>query len=96
MSHFKGLTAELQKQVCAMHALTLYNRYYKPEWKFIDYNDATLYGSLDNINLKYTPGGAGKFADILNNIKPELRFGVMSTGTNFAPLKQNMLWYFAR
>ena len=78
-----------------MQALALFNRYYQPQTKQIDYNDAALYGSLEGMITKYAPANGG-FADILALIKPNYKFGVVASGTNLTPLKQNMLWYFAR
>jgi hypothetical protein len=69
-----------------MQALALYNRYYKPSTKQIDYNDAALYGSLEGMIAKYAPTGGG-FSDILALIKPAYKFGVVASGSNLTPLK---------
>lgn len=44
---------------------------------------------------KYAPTSGG-FSDILALIKPMYKFGVVASGSNLTPLKQNMLWFFAR
>jgi hypothetical protein len=95
MSHFKGLAIEVQKQVCAMQALVLYSRYYQPLSKTIDYSNIAIYGGLDFVFAKYTPGGTGSIGDILNLIKPLYKFGLVNN-SNLSALKQNMLWLFAR
>ena len=95
LAHFKALNAETQKQVCVMQALALYNRYYQPETKQIDYANSVIYTSIDATISKYSTSGSG-FSEILALIKPSYKFGVVPTGAALSQLKQNMLWFFAR
>ena len=47
---------------------------------------------------KYSTGADASLflKNILELIKPVYKFGVVDTASNLTPLKQNMLWYFAR